>query len=58
MLACYSLRQPTTPDASDFWFISKRNWDVLLVEGTNANKKAKKVALNNLRKFDAAGCIM
>lgn len=51
-----SFRRPATNESSKFWYISQDAWDKLVTRSCNASKR--KVALNNLRKFNAAGRIM
>ena len=53
-----ALRQPTTTDESSYWYISTERWNGLLADVLGDEKAKSKVALNNLRKFDAAGRIM
>lgn len=51
-------RRPAIENTEDFWFISQEKWDIFLRGADSNDAKQKKNALNNLRKFDAAGRIM
>lgn len=55
--AVHHLRRPRSTEA-DFWHISEARWNDAIVKKKSKDKKEVKVALNTLRKFDAAGRIM
>lgn len=54
--AVAALRRPTTTTSSDFWFCKQEDWENLIIDTKDPAKR--RVAMNNLRKFDAAGRIM
>lgn len=50
-------RRPETENVSDFWFISQEKWNELW-QDVDAGGSKKVIAMNAIRKFDAAGRIM
>nr|POF13613.1 hypothetical protein CFP56_02636 [Quercus suber] len=54
----YSFRRPATTDTRSFFYCNEEKWDEWLAAAASDDKSQKKVALNNLRKYSAAGLIM
>ena len=51
-----NFRRPQTTNTADFWYCAQKRWDGFLSDISIEGKE--KAALNNLRKYSAAGHIM
>ena len=56
--ASVPLRRPTTTDPRSFYYISQEKWDLLFAETQTLDKAKRKVAENNIHKYDSAGRMM